>query len=176
MADSFAVYISLGWLPWIWLFEIHCPRLFWLQSFSWEISYSSDGFSFSGICSFLLTSSIFFLHSVYLSLLTVICYGKFLFWSFLLGALYSSCICIDMCFFFVCLFCFYHLVENVVYANNPEFFPLAYAYNSTIWSFHGVAYFPYVLFLFPNSSLISLNLLLAYYFLIFYILLNSFHS
>lgn len=93
-----------------------------------------------------------------LSLLTVICYEKFLFWSFLLGALYSSCICIGMCFFFVCLFCFYHLVEDVVYVNNPEFFPLTYAYNSTIWSFHGVAYFPYVLFF----HILCLFLLMSY--------------
>lgn len=134
------------------------------------------GFPLSVIYSFFLASfNILYLVCI-LSVLTTISYSELFFFLMVLSIWCSL--------FFLCLYgymfiqfglFFQHLVEGLVYTINLGFFSLICAYNSTLWSFHSVTYFPFHYF-FIYSLLITLNLPLTYQGLIIYILLNSFYN
>lgn len=72
---------------------MYCSRLFWLQ-FPLRNKLFSDGFSF--ICDFFFSCSFQHTFFVLLNVLTMTCYGDFLFCSCLFGIWWVSSICIVM--------------------------------------------------------------------------------
>lgn len=94
----------------------------------------SGGFSPIRDLYFLLKFSMYFPYSIYLSVLTMMCYRMFLFWSCLVGVLYASFIYMGMPFFSLGTFFFWGFAKDLVNATDLGFFFLIYICNSNTFA------------------------------------------